>query len=70
MALLNDNAAWVAARLAALPDAVRFEAGASVTIDGAEHPIRHAPGARGRCLAAGRRAVCGGRPGVHVTAGA
>jgi predicted metal-dependent hydrolase len=47
MALLNDNAAWVAARLAALPDAVRFEAGASVRIDGTDHPIRHAPGARG-----------------------
>jgi predicted metal-dependent hydrolase len=47
MALLNDNAAWVAARLAALPDAVRFEVGASVTIDGERHPILHVPGGRG-----------------------
>jgi predicted metal-dependent hydrolase len=47
MALLNDNAAWVAARLAALPEAVRFEAGASVTIDGLPHVIRHEAALRG-----------------------
>jgi predicted metal-dependent hydrolase len=47
MALLNDHAAWVAARLAALPDKVRFEPGASVTIDGTPHVIRHAQGGRG-----------------------
>jgi predicted metal-dependent hydrolase len=47
MALLHDNAAWVAERLAALPQAVRFEAGSLVTIDGTPHPILHAPGKRG-----------------------
>jgi predicted metal-dependent hydrolase len=47
MALLNDNAAWVTARLAELPAAVRFEAGGSVMIDGTPHPILHAPAKRG-----------------------
>ncbi len=47
MALLNDNAAWVAARLAALPRPVRFEPGTKVTIDGAPHPILHVPARRG-----------------------
>jgi predicted metal-dependent hydrolase len=47
VALLNDNAAWVRARLAALPEAVRFEPGSAVTIDGVPHAIRHAPGKRG-----------------------
>jgi predicted metal-dependent hydrolase len=47
MALLNANAAWVAERLAALPEAVRLEPGTSVVIDGIPHPIVHAPGKRG-----------------------
>jgi hypothetical protein len=47
MALLTDHAAWVTARLAELPDKAPFEAGASVMIDGAPHPIVHAPSARG-----------------------
>ncbi len=47
MALLTDNAAWVSARLAELPDKAPFEAGARVMIDGIAHPIVHDPGARG-----------------------
>jgi len=47
MALLTDNAAWVTARLAELPEKAPFEPGASVMIDGVLHPIRHMPGARG-----------------------
>jgi predicted metal-dependent hydrolase len=47
VALLNTHAAWVAERLAALPDAAPFADGASVMLDGAPLPIRHAPGARG-----------------------
>jgi predicted metal-dependent hydrolase len=47
MALLTDNAAWVTARLAELPDKAPFEAGASVMIDGVLHPIEPAPGAHG-----------------------
>ena len=47
MALLNDNAAWVAEKLAALPTPLRLEAGAAVTIDGIPTPIRPAPNARG-----------------------
>jgi predicted metal-dependent hydrolase len=47
VALLNTHAAWVTARLAALPAAAPFTDGASVMLDGAPLPIRHAPGARG-----------------------
>ncbi len=47
VALLADNAAWVAQRLAALPPPIAFAPGGSVTIDGAPHPIRHAPDAHG-----------------------
>jgi predicted metal-dependent hydrolase len=47
VALLNTHADWVAARLAALPDAAPFADGATVMLDGAPVPIRHAPGARG-----------------------
>jgi predicted metal-dependent hydrolase len=47
MALLTSHVDWVAARLAALPQPAPFADGATVLIDGAPHPIRHAPGARG-----------------------
>ena len=47
MALFTQNAAWVAARLAALPAACPFTDGGAVTIDGAAHVIRHSPGRRG-----------------------
>jgi predicted metal-dependent hydrolase len=47
MALLMGHVDWVADRLAALPDAVRFVEGAMVPISGEPHRISHAPGARG-----------------------
>jgi predicted metal-dependent hydrolase len=47
MALLMDHAAWVAARLAALPAAVDFRDGAAVPLDGTPIRIRHRPDARG-----------------------
>ena len=47
MALLHANADWVSTHLNALPDPAPFADGASVTIDGAPHPIRHVPGGRG-----------------------
>jgi predicted metal-dependent hydrolase len=47
MALLMGHADWVANRLAALPDMVRFVDGAMVPIGGEPHRIRHAPAARG-----------------------
>jgi predicted metal-dependent hydrolase len=47
MALLMGHADWVANRLAALPDAVKFTDGAMVPIGGELHRIRHAPGSRG-----------------------
>src|SRR5690242_8261639 len=46
MALLMGHADWVANRLAALPDVVRFVDGATVPIGGEPHRIRHAPGTR------------------------
>jgi predicted metal-dependent hydrolase len=47
MALLADNAAWVAQRLAALPAPVAFAPGGVATIDGVAHPIEHVAGGRG-----------------------
>ncbi len=47
VALLADNAAWVAQRLAALPPPVAFAPGGAVTIDDTAYPIRHEPGAQG-----------------------
>jgi predicted metal-dependent hydrolase len=47
MALLMDHAAWVAARLAALPAAVDFRDGAAVPLDGVPVRIRHRPEGRG-----------------------
>jgi predicted metal-dependent hydrolase len=47
MALLMGHVDWVADRLAALPDAIRFEDGATVPIHGVPHRIRHSANARG-----------------------
>lgn len=47
MALLTSHADWVADRLAALPDAVPFAAGALIPLDGVPHRIRHTPEGRG-----------------------
>ena len=71
MALLRDNAAWVAERLARLPDPILLADGVVVPINGLPHCIRHLPYGRGRRLA-GSAANCwspaplnsfrGGRP--------
>ena len=47
LALLRQNADWVSSRLAALPALSPFADGATVTIDGAAHTIRHVQGAQG-----------------------
>jgi predicted metal-dependent hydrolase len=47
MALLTTHADWIADRIAALPNLVRFEDGALVPLDGIEHRIRHVPDRRG-----------------------
>ncbi len=47
VALLMNNADWVADRLARLPETVPFVDGALVPIDGRPHRIRHMPSARG-----------------------
>lgn len=47
LALLEDHAAWVAERLAALPRPVCFTAGVSVPIAGEPYFIHHCPGTRG-----------------------
>ena len=60
VALLRQNADWVSSHLAALPEAVPFADGGSVTIDGAALPIRHVPGGRGGAwLAEGALHVAG-----------
>jgi len=46
LALLRDNAAWVADRLARLPAPVALSDGAMVPIGGVPHRLRHVPGAR------------------------
>ena len=47
MALLMDHAAWVAERLAALPEPTPFADWAVVPLNGVEHRIRHVARARG-----------------------
>lgn len=60
MALLRDNAAWVADRLASLPRAILLADGAIVPIDGLPHRIRHSPdGRRGVWLEPGSLLVSG-----------
>jgi predicted metal-dependent hydrolase len=60
MALLTDHAAWVAARLAALPAALAFTDGAMVPLAGTAHRIRHRPNGRGGAwLEAGEIHVAG-----------
>lgn len=44
LALLMNHAGWLADRLAALPDAVRFVDGAIIPIGGLPHRLRHAQG--------------------------
>lgn len=47
VALLNTHAAWVAERLAALPEPAPFADGADIMLGGEAVPIRHAPDAVG-----------------------
>lgn len=47
MALLMNNAGWVAQRLAALPGAVAFADGATIPLHGRPHVIRHRPEGHG-----------------------
>lgn len=61
MALLMDHAAWVTQRLAALPCAVPFAAGAVVPLHGVDHLIRHLPRTVGGVrIEAGELRVSGG----------
>ncbi len=60
LALVRKNAVWVSDRLAALPASAPFADGASVTIDGVAHAIRHQPaGLGGAWLADGAIYVSG-----------
>jgi predicted metal-dependent hydrolase len=47
MALVMNHTDWLADRLAALPDAIRFTDGAIIPICGLPHRIRHEPTGRG-----------------------
>jgi predicted metal-dependent hydrolase len=57
--LLGRNAAWVASRLAALPEVPPLVDGGSVPINGVPHRIRLMPGRRGSWLEAGVLHVSG-----------
>ena len=61
MALLMDHAAWVSARLAALPGQIVFADGAEVPVHGIAHRIRHV-GGRGSVWVEGRQINVGGDP--------
>jgi predicted metal-dependent hydrolase len=62
VALLMDHAAWVSARLAALPGATVFADGAVVPLHGRDHVIRHVRNATGAVRAvAGEIRVAGNR---------
>ncbi len=54
MSLLMDHLDWVNERLAALPGAIPFAAGAVVPLHGADHRIRTADGVRGSAWVDGR----------------
>jgi predicted metal-dependent hydrolase len=62
MALLMNHAAWVAARLAALPGQVALADGATVPLHGTEHRIRHMPGRRGTVWVEDREIRVAGDP--------
>ncbi len=60
IALLRDNSAWVAERLARLPDPILLADGVAVPIGGLPHRIRHMPTGRGGAwLEAGELLVAG-----------
>ncbi len=60
MALLIDHAAWVSARLAALPGHTPFADGACVRLHGLDHVIRHVPDMRGGAWLDGREILVAG----------
>ena len=62
VALLMDNAAWVSARLAALPGQVAFADGAAVPLGGVGHVIRHMPQGRGAAWLEGGEIRVAGAP--------
>jgi len=62
MALLMDHAAWVSARLAALPGAIPFAAGARLPLHGVDHLIRHVPRRRGTVWVEGGEILVAGAP--------
>ena len=62
LALLEKEAAWVAARLARLPRPVAFVDGAQVPLADEGHRIRHQPGGRGGAWLEAGEIVVGGEP--------
>ena len=63
MALLMQNAAWVSARLAALPGHTPFADGARVRLHGQEHVIRHVPDRPGGAWIEARAIMVSGEAG-------
>ncbi len=61
LALLSDQAAWIADRLAALPAPLAFADGASLPIGDLVHRIRHVPSGRGGAWLEGGELLVSGR---------
>ena len=62
MALLMDHAAWVSARLAALPGAIPLAAGSRLPLHGVDHLIRHVPRRRGTVWVENGEILVAGEP--------
>lgn len=60
LSLLREHEAWVAAKLAALPAALRIEPGGTIPVCGRPHRIVHVPGGRGTVI---------GDQAIHVGGG-
>ncbi len=58
--LLDEHAAWVAGKLSALPAALAFVDGGTLTVEGTPYRIRHTPGARGGAWLEGAAVIVAG----------
>ncbi len=61
MAFARSKTDWLAARLAALPDALPFVDGITLPLLGTEHPVRHCPEERGGVWIEGGAILVSGR---------
>lgn len=62
LALVREQAAWIAGELAALPKRVPFEDGQVIPVLGRDYVVRHCPQARGGVWVEGGALMVAGRP--------